>query len=909
MASNVVFDDDLQTTDLPGDHLQDEVTMGRMLDKDAKRREVTTNIYDSLLGMLELKSFENFSSELYEEYNDYIKTMKSNRKQLQKKKCPIIVAGDTSAGKSSLVNLIIEEDLLPCGVLSSSSTITQIFNSEGKYATIVCDGKPSRINNVTKKILKDIVSVKQSEENMRCYERVDIFWPVPMLKDHACIVDTPGIGEFGKMSTSLQSYLSEAVAFIYVIDVSNSGGVHKDRIGKIFEKQRELEKKGSLNQFDPECAIFVCNKWDQVPDDEDVEVWEDVVKKLHSHWITRKNVDIREHMFKMSVNEDQRRRKAGCKSTDRFKSLISGFDRLVGACLERRVINHLNWLLTFLNRVLTLVIAKKNASRKTREKNEIMKIDVEKRLETLENKTENIKSSMKKKAEEICKQNAAMLTEYLKKEETIKKMFQWHDELPDYDDFNIMREKSIEMITDRINKHIFEWYQEYNIEEQWTSLFDQFIEECKLLKDNIRDIDLMIQGKHPLIPDEKNKNFTFGMKFPRLGTETSSIETFLLLLTAPFWAPLAVLAGLLRNVIEKKNEIALYKNNKTAYMNKLAEEVMNNYDKNMIYNHLRVGCLQNFMSNINHVCEVIIPNLIRADRELIKNILKEDRDSQTLLQEYTPIELQCKAIIGNVLSVKIRYFSDCKPCILREEGILGKGSYAEVLRCNVDFGDGKRPCAVKRLLPMRQSDHYLQLSEAENMMKLQHPNIVRCFDISISLKENEEYLEMFLEMCDCSLDDVFLCDNHPNGMCQCNSHRRKTCHGFEEKDRYCPDYMEALVFFTKILKDILNGLVYLHTQQFAHRDLKLSNILTLRKVNILGVRSDGEPKQLNLKMKLSDQMEPKCMDQVASDERRYSKNSRHRSVKAPDTITRHHHRNSCFYGTGSARGPDLRFIC
>lgn len=97
--------------------------------------------------------------------------------------------GDTSAGKSSLVNLIIEEDLLPCGVLSSSSTITQIFNSEGKYATIVCDGKPSRINNVTKKILKDIVSVKQSEENMRCYERVDIFWPVPMLKVNSIFIN------------------------------------------------------------------------------------------------------------------------------------------------------------------------------------------------------------------------------------------------------------------------------------------------------------------------------------------------------------------------------------------------------------------------------------------------------------------------------------------------------------------------------------------------------------------------------------------------------------------------------------------------------------------------------------------------------------------------------------------------
>lgn len=70
-----------------------QMTIGRMLNKDAKRREVTTNIYDSVFVMLELESFENFSSEINEEYNDYFKTMESNKKQLQKKKCPIIVAG------------------------------------------------------------------------------------------------------------------------------------------------------------------------------------------------------------------------------------------------------------------------------------------------------------------------------------------------------------------------------------------------------------------------------------------------------------------------------------------------------------------------------------------------------------------------------------------------------------------------------------------------------------------------------------------------------------------------------------------------------------------------------------------------------------------------------------------------
>lgn len=45
----------------------------------------------------------------------------------------------------------------------------------------------------------------------------------------------------------------------------------------------------------------------------------------------------------------------------------------------------------FLHRILTIVIAKKNASRKDREINENMKMEVEKRLKTLENNTENVR--------------------------------------------------------------------------------------------------------------------------------------------------------------------------------------------------------------------------------------------------------------------------------------------------------------------------------------------------------------------------------------------------------------------------------------------------------------------------------------------------------------------------------------
>lgn len=94
------------------------------------------------------------------------------------------VLGDTSAGKSSLVNLIIAKDLLPYGVLSTSTTITQIFNSKERKAIVTYEnGKQVQIINPTLEILKEHIGKDRSGQNTRRYkvERVDIYWPVPLL--------------------------------------------------------------------------------------------------------------------------------------------------------------------------------------------------------------------------------------------------------------------------------------------------------------------------------------------------------------------------------------------------------------------------------------------------------------------------------------------------------------------------------------------------------------------------------------------------------------------------------------------------------------------------------------------------------------------------------------------------------
>lgn len=91
--------------------------------------------------------------------------------------------GETSAGKSSLLNLLMGEHILPREVLSSTSCICQIFNSEQKKAVVVDESNRTiEINDVTRESLSKYLCVDRSNRKLQGYKSVDIYWPVPMLK-------------------------------------------------------------------------------------------------------------------------------------------------------------------------------------------------------------------------------------------------------------------------------------------------------------------------------------------------------------------------------------------------------------------------------------------------------------------------------------------------------------------------------------------------------------------------------------------------------------------------------------------------------------------------------------------------------------------------------------------------------
>lgn len=53
---------------------------------------------------------------------------------------------------------------------------------------------------------------------------------------------------------------------------------------KIQLKIAEQQDKGHMLHFQTETTLFVCNKWDQVNEDEEQEVMDFILHKLRSIW-------------------------------------------------------------------------------------------------------------------------------------------------------------------------------------------------------------------------------------------------------------------------------------------------------------------------------------------------------------------------------------------------------------------------------------------------------------------------------------------------------------------------------------------------------------------------------------------------------------------------------------------------
>ncbi len=174
---------------------------------------------DTLLNEIRLIRNERLFTQIM---GDDIKKIKEWEKSLIKRinePFNAVVAGEFKRGKSTLINALLGDNVVPTSVLPETVTINKISYGEKTSSTAVLkNGKKARLEQteLKRKELEKIISELPDE-----IEYVDIIQDNDLLKEMS-IIDTPGVGDiFNKFDEQVSDYLKNADALIYVISAAS----------------------------------------------------------------------------------------------------------------------------------------------------------------------------------------------------------------------------------------------------------------------------------------------------------------------------------------------------------------------------------------------------------------------------------------------------------------------------------------------------------------------------------------------------------------------------------------------------------------------------------------------------------------------------------------------------------------
>lgn len=170
----------------------------------------------SLMGKVEQESQPDNLPQVTE-------TFRAAQKLLQNQEYDVVVCGEVKKGKSSLLNGIIGQDILPVNTRVTTSQVFRITNStEESYFLVFTDGTRlpitrEELSRYGSQVDADLKGEPVFEGRTLAHIQVNI--PMEFLPQGVSLVDTPGLGALYKSHEIItQEYAAKAAAVIFVFD-------------------------------------------------------------------------------------------------------------------------------------------------------------------------------------------------------------------------------------------------------------------------------------------------------------------------------------------------------------------------------------------------------------------------------------------------------------------------------------------------------------------------------------------------------------------------------------------------------------------------------------------------------------------------------------------------------------------
>lgn len=197
----------------------------------------------------------------------------------------IQVIGTFSNGKSTVINSLLGEEVLPAYALPTTAVINEVKYGDNKEAILyfrnpLPENLPASLSvkalehmkkNGMKNIpplhisyneIEDYVVIPMGEDPKEMllespYEKVELFWPLPMLKEGVEIIDSPGLNESDTRARVTMDYLSKADAILFVLAADH-----------LCSKDEMEFVENFLNAYGFTDPFFVVNRFDLIQERE-----------------------------------------------------------------------------------------------------------------------------------------------------------------------------------------------------------------------------------------------------------------------------------------------------------------------------------------------------------------------------------------------------------------------------------------------------------------------------------------------------------------------------------------------------------------------------------------------------------------------------------------------------------------
>lgn len=202
---------------------------------------------------------------LLEADDEMLKKIEESKELIKTKKYRVAVMGEFKRGKSSLINALLGQKILPADVEPATATMNRI--TYGSRQKVVVEFKDGRFQEVPIEELSDYVTKLTSEGALRAstIEEAVVYSPTVICQNHVDIIDTPGLNDNEAMTKITIDLIDNVDAVIVAIHArSPFSTTERDFVC-------QLLKSDKINNL-----VFVVTYMDQL--DEDDYVYEDFIE-------------------------------------------------------------------------------------------------------------------------------------------------------------------------------------------------------------------------------------------------------------------------------------------------------------------------------------------------------------------------------------------------------------------------------------------------------------------------------------------------------------------------------------------------------------------------------------------------------------------------------------------------------